>query len=162
MSDVTNIAIISAGAALSGVLLSSIVALLVAWQSRRHERQKVLAEKYEAVMLYFTDSFGWFVAVNSSRTREELFSHSQNDDARKALALCLIYFPELVDVANGYVLSMARYYSYIMDIYDPRIPSNAGGQVVAGGGEIEMNKIADKKSEFENAMHENAHRYTAV
>jgi len=66
MNEESSIAIISAASALSGVLLTSIVALIISWQSRKHEKQKVLAEKYEAVMMHFTDSFGWIVDVNSS------------------------------------------------------------------------------------------------
>ena len=77
MTDATETALIVAGAALAGVLVSALVA-------SRLQRQLLLRAKYEEMALAFTDFLGWLGSLNSARTRDEMLAHAYSTDARRA------------------------------------------------------------------------------
>ena len=130
MNEKILIAIIVACSTLIGVITSQAITLFIVYRNRKHERDILIRNKYEELMLHFSDSFTWLVQLNNSVTKEELFTKSQSVDARKALSLCLLYFPDLVDEANDYIKSMQEYYGFTITVFDQSIPHNAGGQAL--------------------------------
>lgn len=161
MTENTLIAIIAASSALSGVIISQVITLLASYMNRRHEKNVLLRNKYEELMFHFSDSFGWMVEINNSMTKEELFEKAQSMEARKALSLCLLYFPDLVDDANKYVFSMVEYYKFVVDIFNADIPHNAGAQALAHDKGIDlMNRLFGSKVTLENAIVDKSPAYT--
>ena len=133
MTEKILIAIVAASATLLGVVISQAITLLISYINRRHERNVLLRNKYEELMFHFSDSFGWVLQLNNSMTKEEIFSRSQSTDARKALSLCLLYFPDLVNNANKYIFAIQEYYKFVVTVFDSAIPHNAGAQALGLG-----------------------------
>ena len=104
------IVIIAASSALGSVIISQAFSLFQSFLGKRHEKQKLLRQKYEEMMFHFSASLEWIQHLNGSTTQAEFFALSQSTDARKALSICLLYFPDLVDTANNYILAQQSYY----------------------------------------------------
>jgi hypothetical protein len=156
-------AIIAATAALSGVIISQIISLFQTFLTRRHEKQKLLRQKYEEMMFCFSASLEWIQHLNNSTTKASVFSLAQSPDARKALSLCLLYFPRLVESANNYVLAQQAYYNVIVTSFKEGIPYIAGGQALVHNKqqcEVATNNLFQKKNEFENLIVSSASEYT--
>jgi len=96
------IAIIAASSVLCGVIISQIFSLLQSFCDKQYKKQMLLRQKYEEMMFHFSASLEWIVCLNGSTTQEAVFALAQSPDARKALSLCLLYFPELAEAANDY------------------------------------------------------------
>ncbi|MFH0786816.1 MAG: hypothetical protein V2B13_04270, partial [Pseudomonadota bacterium] len=124
------IAIIAASSALCGVVISQVISLFQMFLSRRHEKQKLLRQKYEEMMFHFSASLEWIRYLNGSTTQSEVFALAQSTDARKALSLCLLYFPSLVQPANNYILAQQAYYTSVVTSFKMDIPVTAGGQAL--------------------------------
>lgn len=160
--DPYKIALISAGAALSGVIISQIASLLFALLDKRHKRHQHLRQKYEELMFYFTASLQWIVKIDNSTSQENVLSLSQSIDARKALSLCLLYFPELVDSANNYMMAQSQYYKSIVTHYDRSNEFTAGAQASVKDkhhGVVEKG-LFDSKVSFENLIKSTSKKYT--
>jgi hypothetical protein len=156
-------AIIAATAALSGVILSQMISLFQVFLSRRHEKQKLLRQKYEEMMFFFSASLGWLQDLNGSTTQSSVFALAQNPAARKALSLALLYFPHLAESANQYVLAQQSYYNLVVSSFRESIGFTAGGQTIKHNKqqcEIETANLFQKKNEFENLIISNASKYT--
>ena len=157
------IAIIVASSTLCGVIISQAIALFQTFLNRRHEKQKLLREKYEQMMFHFSASLEWIQRLNGSTNRSEMFALSQSTDARKALSLCLLYFPSLVESANSYILAQQAYYASIVTSFKEEIPFGAGGQALAHDKqrhEAITSALFDRKNSFENLIVSTAERYT--
>ena len=50
------IAIIAASSVLSGVIISQAMSLIQTFLNRKHQKQKLLRQKYEEMMFHFSDS----------------------------------------------------------------------------------------------------------
>lgn len=161
MSEKILIAIIAASATLAGVLASQAITLFVAYRNRKHERDVLLRNKYEELMLHFSNSFSWIVHLSNSTSKADLFTKSQSADARKALSLCLLYFPDLIDDANNYINSMQEYYGFTITVFDQSIPHNAGGQaLVHEEGKKLIDNLLKSKNKLENSIVNKAPKYT--
>lgn len=107
--------------ALLGVIVSQVFSILHKSAERKHERQILLQRKFEDMSMHFAASVNWLAALHNAQTWQELVSHSQSKDARMALTLCQIYFPELIGPVNRYILAQVSCYQHAVKSY-----SNAG------------------------------------
>ena len=157
------IAIIAASSALCGVIISQAISLTKTFLDRRYQKQILLRQKYEEMMFHFTISLEWLQYLNGSTTQEAVFALAQCPEARKALSLCLLYFPEMVDAANNYVLSQQKYYDVVASSFKPDIPFTAGGQAIVHSRDqydAATKNLFNKKNAFENLIVSNAKKYT--
>ena len=113
----------------------------------------LLRQKYEEMFFHFSGSLQWIQDLQNSTSRAQLFSHAQDPLSRKALTLCLLYFPDIVDKANAYIQAESEYYGFVVSSFDEAIPINAGGQVgVKPEYEKFINNLAMNKNELENCI----------
>jgi hypothetical protein len=157
------IAIIAASSALCGVVISQAIALFQTFLNRKHEKQKLLRQKYEEMMFHFSASLEWLQRLNGSTTQSEVFSLAQSIDSCKARSLCLLYFPHLVEAANKYILAQQAYYTSIVTSFRKDIPVTAGGQALVHNKERHeqaTNALFEKKNSFENLIVSTAKTYT--
>lgn len=117
------IAIVAASSALCWVIISQTISLLQSFLNKKHEKQKLLRQKYEEMMFHFSSSLQWIQQVNMCRTQQEIFALAQCPDTRKALSLCLLYFPDLAGPANDYLLAQLSYYEFVIKILTRRFLS---------------------------------------
>lgn len=153
--------IISALSVLSGVAISQWWVARHADVEREYKRKVLLREKYEEMMFHFSESLEYLVHLNGSRTEESVFSLAQCPSSRKALNLCLLYFPELVQVANEYVESLYSYYKCVITTYDKNDSNTAGGQanVKSPDYSTALKELQTKKDKFEHLIMENVSKY---
>ena len=156
------IPIIVASSALGGVIISQAFSLFRSFLDKRHEKQKMLRQKYEEMMFHFSASLEWIQYLNGSTTQSEVFALSQSTDARKALSMCLLYFPDLVDIANNYILAQQSYYKSIVTSFKQELGFTAGGQALVRNKEkheAATNNLFSKKNAFENLIVSNTKKY---
>lgn len=157
------VAIIAASSALAGVIISATIAMLLSFFDKKYKKQILLREKYEEMMFHFSASLVWIQNLNGSTTQKEVFALSQSTDARKALSLCLLYFPALSDAANKYILSQQEYYASVVTSYRTEIPFTAGAQAFVHNKEkhqIAIDNLFNRKNIFENLIVTSAPKYT--
>ena len=157
------IAIIAASSALGGVIISQAFSLFRSFLDKRREKQKLLRQKYEEMMFHFSASLEWLQHIDGSTTKAEVFALSQSADARKALSICLLYFPDLVDTANNYILAQQAYYESIVTHFKQELGVTAGGQARVHNKEKHKSAIKNlfsKKNVFENLIVSTAKKYT--
>ena len=162
MTDKIWIAIISASSALIGVIVSQIFSLLQKNLDRKHEKNKLLCQKYEEMMLYFSDSFVWIQELNRSTTQAEVFSLAQSTSARKSLSLCQLYFHNLVIPANDYILAQQTYFESVIIVFDEKENLTAGGQAFAKNKakvKIATDNLFKKKNVFETLIFKSSKNY---
>jgi hypothetical protein len=75
------IAIVAASSALCGVIISQTISLLQSFLNKKHEKQKLLRQKYEEMMFHFSSSLQWIQQVNMCRTQQEIFALAQCPDS---------------------------------------------------------------------------------
>lgn len=157
------IPIIVASSALGGVIISQAFSLFRSFLDKRHEKQKMLRQKYEEMMFHFSASLEWIVHLNGSTNQESVFSLAQCSSARKALSLCLLYFREDLGAAsNDYILSQQSYYKVIVEVYDKKDKNSAGGQAESKNPNYNeaLKNLFEKKDSFENLIISNSSKYT--
>ena len=156
------VAIIAASSALAGVIISATIAILLSLFDKRHKKQVLLREKYEEMMLYFSTSLVWIQNINGSTTQKEVFALSQSTEARKALSLCLLYFPDLADAANNYILAQQGYYASVVTSFREELAFTAGAQAMVKN--LQHKEVTDnlfnQKNIFENLIITSAPKYT--
>ena len=156
------IAIIAASSALGGVIIAQVFSLLQLFLDKKHQKHKLLRQKYEEMMFYFSASLEWMARLNSCTTNTDIFALSQSSDARKALSICLLYFPDLVDDANNYVLAQQKYFESIVTSFKQDLGFTAGGQALVHNKEkhqVATNNLFNKKDAFENAIVSTSKKY---
>jgi hypothetical protein len=157
------ISIIAASSALGGVIISQVFSLLQSFYDKKHKKQTLLRQKYEEMMFHFSASLEWIVSLNGSTTQATVFALAQCPDARKALSLCLLYFSELVEPANSYVLAQQSYYTAIATSFKEDGSFTAGGQAVVKNKQkfdAATKNLFNNKDIFENLIISNAKKYT--
>jgi len=155
------IAIIAASSALCGVIISQAISLIQTFLDRGHRKHILLRQKYEEMMFHFSDSLQWIQQVNACRTQSEIFALAQCPPTRKALSLCLLYFPDLSGPANDYLLAQLSYYEFIMKNFNENIPVTAGGQAFTKPEcKPPTDNLFAKKNHFEDLIISNAKKYT--
>ena len=163
MSPEIKIAIIASSSAILGALISQITTLAISWLDKRHRKQVLLRQKYEEMMICFSDSLEWIVYLNGSTSQESVFSLAQCQPARKALSLCLLYFrKDLGIAANDYILAQHSYYKVLIEVYDKKDKNTAGGQATSKNPNYNeaLKNLFEKKDRFENLIISNSSKHT--
>jgi len=117
-----SIALISAGAALAGVLLSQIAQLLQWCLQTNHQRRVLLREKYEELALSLAREMSWIADVDGSgllstqATSAAPAPHPRYPrHARHAVTLSYIYFPLLIDLCEAYMNACTAYLVMVIE-----------------------------------------------
>ena len=124
------IAFISAGSALSGVILSQLICTLNNYLERRHRKNVVLQQKYEEVSSLLVSSLQWFPLLSSCKSTAEIAPLCHPTDAMKMYSLCLIYFPNLIELSGKFLNSLSSIYSSIIKNYNQNLTETAGSQAI--------------------------------
>lgn len=163
MSQEIKIAIIAASSAILGAIISQATTLLISCIERKRQKNILLRQKYEEMMFHFSASLEWIRYLNGCTTQSEVFALAQSTDARKALSLCLLYFPILARPANDYILAQQVYYASIITSFKEDGSFTAGGQAILKNKvshETAQKALFEKKENFENLIISNANEYT--
>jgi len=156
-------AIIAASSALGGVIISQAISITLSIFDKKHQKHKLLRQKYEEMMFHFQDSLLYYNQVATCRTLDQLLQQTHSVPAQKALGLALLYFPNLESSFDNYVRSLVAYYDLICSVYNPDIQANAGAQArVHHKSELHRveNKLFDAKNEVITLLKLNAKKYT--
>lgn len=167
MSLGIKIAIIAASSAIRGAVISQATTFLISFLEKRHQKNILLRQKYEEMMMHFSDSLGWLSKVGSCTNEEDLRALVHNSESRKVLSLCQLYFlDDLADAANNYMAAQSSYFAEVFMAYDPNDQQNktAGGQALAKSSKIkhEREKLYTAKDTLENLIIKNANKYTVA
>ena len=157
------IAIIAASSALGGVVISQAISLIQTALNRRHEKHKLLRQKYEEMMFHFQDSLLYYTNLGACKTLDQVLQQTHSIPAQRAMGLALLYFPNLVPFLDIYIRNYLAYYTLIVSLYDPNIPATAGAQArVHAKKELENieAKLFQSKNAMLDAITENAKKYT--
>jgi hypothetical protein len=156
------VAIIAASSALAGVIISATIAMLLSFFDKKHKKQVLIREKYEEMMFHFSASLVWIQSLNGSTTQKEVFALSQSTDARKALSLCLLYFPALSSAANNYILAQQRYYASVVTSFREELAYTAGAQAMVKDKNYQAatDNLVNQKNILENLIVSSAPEYT--
>lgn len=165
MTQEIKIAIIAALSAILGALISQVTTFLISYFDKEHQKKLFQRQKYEEMAMLFFDSLGWMSKVVSCTNEKDLRELSHNFEARKALSLCQLYFPEeLANSANNYLCAQQSYYAEIFRCYDESDKQilTAGGQASTKNPKVKEAKdhLFTEKVIFENLIVSNAQKYT--
>ena len=128
MSPATSTAVLSAGAALAGVLISQAISIFQSFLDKRHKKHILLRRKFEQLTFCFQESLLFHTKAGSCRTIEKLLAENHSLPAMKAEALALLYFPTLAPILGTYRNCQVKYYETLLHAYDPSVPASAGAQ----------------------------------
>ncbi len=101
-------AVISASAALSGVVISLLGNWLLSWLKEGHERKILLRSKYEELSFLLVDSIGDYQQILTAHSNRELLN-TQPVSAQKMFALAQLYFPELLAATDVYLSALVAF-----------------------------------------------------
>lgn len=135
------IALIAAGSAIFGALVTQLVTILQTHFDRRHKKNIFVRERYEQLANHVTNSMSWPVRAQNVKTLDELNSLTVPTDARQALTISSLYFSQLRQPCIDYLNSMVVFQQLLFDgfKYIPNV--SAGAQAVMA-----------HRAEFERAM----------
>ena len=166
MSQEIQTAIIAASFAILGAVISQAMTWLLSHLEKKRQKNILLRQKFEEMTFYFSDSLGWVSKVVSCTNEETLRELAHNQEARKALSLCQLYFlEELAHAANDYLSAQQSYYPEIVKVYDKndQLNKTAGGQALSKNQD-KYNKAKDNlylvKDVFENLIISKSNKYT--
>jgi hypothetical protein len=163
MTQEINIAIIAASSAILGSVISQVTAFAISFFDKKHKKDVHLRQKYEEMMFFFSASLAWIPQVNSCTTPSQIASCAQSPDSRKALSLCLLYFPDLSESATGYVQAQEAYYISVADNYNKAVPASAGEQAFSNPshGKV-VTSYFEKRNKFEKLIIDLSNSYVKV
>lgn len=102
-------ALIAAGAALAGVLLSLLGNWLLSYMQHGHESKMLLRSKYEELAILVVDSISDYRKILTAESNLQLLGDSEPISAQKASVLARLYFPELVKTTDGYLVALIAF-----------------------------------------------------
>lgn len=156
------IAIVSASAALSGVALSQVSAIVQAYLNRKHEKRKLLREKYEELANHVTESHLWATEILHASSFSQVSSHTPVH-ARKAATLANIYFPLLRESSWNYLNASVILQLVVIDNHEFVPGATAGAQAVHKN-KAAFNEAGDRmhkaRQELDDKIVEYADKYT--
>ena len=120
------IALISAGSAITGAVISQFVSIFRDILDKRHKRNILLREKYEEMANLVTNSQEWFTEQLNAMRLSEL--KAPPAEARKAMVLSHIYFPLLQDACQDYVNACAHFQVTLINNHEFIEGKDAGTQ----------------------------------
>ncbi len=161
MSPESTIAVIAAGSALAGVLLSQFISIGLSVFDKRHQKNILLRQKYEEMMFLFQDSLSYVQAVYNCDSFSQLCQLSSAPGTNKALGLASLYFPSLVEPLSMYSDSQLSFYHSVISLYDESKPANAGAQVVANSDHKKLlETLSNTQQLATDTIIQNAKKYT--
>nr|WP_321465139.1 hypothetical protein [uncultured Desulfobulbus sp.] len=110
-------AIIAATAALLGVVISQIFSFLHKASERRHEQRILLRQKFEEMTFHFLKSLHWPIELAKRTTLLHAEELAASQDAQAAIVLCQLYFPEIVEALERYILVQQAYYDAVVESF---------------------------------------------
>ena len=126
-----TIALIAAGAAVFGSVVSQVFLLIQGFLEKKHKKNILLREKYECLANHVTESMLWLSHIQGIQTLEQLTAHSVPTDARKSLSLASLYFPLLREDCISYLNSLVNFHVVLISSYRHIPGVSAGAQAVA-------------------------------
>lgn len=165
MSPNIETAIISASSALLGALIAQSTTIVLSLLEKKRQKHILLRQKFEEMMMAFSESLVWIQDLNGSTSQESVFSLAQCPSARRALSLCLLYFREdLGDLANQYVLAQQSYYQGVITVYEENNTHTAGAQFMVKNDKHRniIDNLFEKKNAFESSIISMSNKYTVA
>jgi hypothetical protein len=129
MDTTILVAIVSASSVLVGVIAAQGVAMLQSWLDRKHKREILLREKYEALGLHFLDSMKLPHELMGATSAEAVLALTRQESANKAQMLALVYFPKLRQPIGQYSDSYSALCLAATSLYNPEDKRRLGAQV---------------------------------
>ena len=126
-SQAITIALIAASSAILGALITQIVSIVRDAVNQSRKRHALRREKYEELALLVATSHQWLVDLLKSRSIPELGS-LRPIDARHAMTLSHLYFPELREACQDYINRCVEYQLMLIDLNEGRNDHDAGTQ----------------------------------
>jgi hypothetical protein len=152
-------AIIAGACALLGGALVQVFQLLKTNQDRRHERKRLLREKYEEVTAEIRETVSWAMSLSSIADIETLATSSSAASAQKVIDLCRIYFPELKPSAIQYSNALTQYHKFAIVCVSTH-GSLLAGLAAASDGKKQTEALRSAREELYAAIEEYATNYT--
>lgn len=161
MTETTTIAIVSASAALGGVLLSSLTAWGISALEARRARHQLSREKLEELSLLLVESLDWMEEATSARTLEELSSSQQCPEVQQAASIALLYFPELYKPIVAYSNDMIHMHNFLVEVFEPFRDSTSGADAARNPHfEHNVNELRKSRQAVLNEIEKVAPKYT--
>lgn len=156
-------AIIAAAAALSGVIISQAISLLLSFLDKRYKKHILLRQKYEEMMNHIQDSLLYYNQVGASKTLDQLLQQTHSIPANRAMGIALLYFPNIAPILDTYLRNLVQYYNVVVSSFNPNIPANAAAQAMVHNKEqteeIER-KLFESKNQIIDELKANVKKYT--
>ena len=144
MSDQISIALISAVAALSGVVVSQVLALLTAHLNRKHAKQEVLRQKYEKLIEHINLALAQMPLNSLPKAKDGIGFLAET---RAVYGLSLIYFPLILPFAKDFFSASLELYNALVSGEDDQITPAS-------------NQFFKARNDLEKAISEFAKQYT--
>jgi hypothetical protein len=162
MDTTIIIGIVSATSALAGVALAQLSAIVQDHLKRKHEKRKLLREKYEELANYVTESHLWSTELLQATSLPQV-SSSTPIQARKAATLANIYFPLLREPAWEYLNSCALLHVVIIENFK-FVPGVTAGAQAAHHDRQAFDQAGDRmhraRQQLDDAITQYANKYT--
>jgi len=162
MDTTVKIAVVSASAAILGVLVSQGSAMLQEFLNRKHQKKKLLREKYEQLADHVTESHLWVTGVLQAQSLSQATSNTPIH-ARKAATLAAIYFPLLLEDAQNYLNACAMFHVVILENHEFVSGVTAGAQAAHRNKqafEAASEKVHYARQMLDDKIIEYANKYT--
>jgi len=162
MNTGLEIALVGAGAAIFGAVVSQVVTYAIARLNQKHQNDAHLRDKYEEMLHHFYKSMQYIPLVNESTSYAQLAAYSVGSpDARHALSLCLLYFEELVPTVNEFIKAQTKFFNSTLTKFNSTVPISAGGQAFISEEHKEiMLQLQKRKEDFDAFMLRISKKYT--
>lgn len=128
---------IGPAATLAGVALGGALSQLSGWVDRRNKREVLLRTKYEELATFILDSTKLPSKLMLAKTEDEFLPLTQQEDAKKAQMLAMIYFPGLSGGIGRYIDAYAKLCEIVGGIQNPQ-DSRILGYQIAGRPEYAL------------------------
>lgn len=149
MNETLLTALIGAGSALLGVIVSQAFALLTSHYDRKHDRQTVLRQKYESLVDTVNNSLVLLFQGVSDPEVLQLNADEIAGNLRHAYTVSLIYFPLL----TPYIQTLRTAFNELQSALKETPIDGIKAQHKA-------NELKDARNAFDQAINQHAKDYT--
>lgn len=109
MDDKLILALVAAGSAVGGVLVTQVFTIIREQLNARSKSRALMREKYEELAESINESIIYRVKVTTLVSDEEFLSSLTNVPLNRARTLSLLYFQELIEPAKKYSEAYIEY-----------------------------------------------------
>lgn len=113
-------------AALATVAVTGAVELRKTKSTREHETKALFRTKLEVLTEAVTETVAWTDVLLRAATSDELRLRNVPVPPRKVLALCLVYFPELMPQAEGLMRASLAFSDFLVSLPRGEYPGTVG------------------------------------